>query len=577
MLTALKEVGELLLNKENKSEIDILLENPDSNGTYKVVWALEFDKDFNFKGVSVEEFKGEKPHIYLYKRASGSNAPDFSPTSRVTEAEKTFTKKLLRWLENHNDILEIQKIYEELVKNEENLIKQLKELDSQTKDGKILTLKIDGKYLYEVENPDFKEILLDDYLKKIKEISQKDAICSVCGDKKDEVFTTSLIYKFYTLDKECYITSGFNKKNAWKNFPVCQDCFLKIDYGKKYVENNLKFKFSGKEYYLIPKLILDTPEALEEINEILSMEAGKLSLSDGKRNIITGHKEDILEILKDYKDVISFYFLFLKGGGKADSDKILLLIEDVLPSRIHKIFDIKTRVDELFGQDYNFGKLVDFLDKFDRTFFEIVDKIFGEGKLNFKSLLQIFNREIRDKFYSSFKEKDKKEKNKKKDFYSTVIDALMNVRFLEELGLINTEVKTMEESKFEKVYEKVGKSLNTPAKRGIFLLGALTQMLLNIQGQERGSTPFFKNLKGLKMNEEDIKGLLPKVINKLIEYERFDSGKREIAEEIAKNLLSQEKFGLSIDEINFYFTSGMALYKEVADVVYKNEEESQTV
>ena len=562
MLTALKDIGELLLNKENKSEIDILLENPDSNGTYKVIWALEFDKDFNFKGISVEEFKGEKPYIYLYKYGSARGA-NYSPTGIDKSIETKFNQKIMLWLKNHKNIPEIQKIYEELSKNKEEIIKQLKELDSQTKDGKILTLKIDGKYLYEVENPDFKKILLEDYLAKIKEISKKDAICSVCGEKKDEVFTTSLIYKFYTLDKECYITSGFNKKNAWKNFPICQDCFLKIDYGKKYVEKNLKFKFYGKQYYLIPKLILNTQEALEEINEILSMEAGKLSLTKESRAILTDDKEEILELLKDYKDVISFYFLFLKKDNAAE--RILLLIEDVLPSRIHKIFDVKAKVDKVFEQDYNFGRLVKFLNEFDKTLLEVVDKIFREGKIDFKSLLQIFNRKIRDEFLNG------------NNFSYTVKDALMNVRFLEELGLINTEVKTMEESRFEKVYEKVGKSLNTPAKRGIFLLGALTQMLLNIQGQERGSTPFFKNLKGLKMNEEDIKGLLPKVINKLIEYERFDSGKREIAEEIAKNLLSQEKFGLSIDEINFYFTSGMALYKEVADVVYKNEEESQTV
>ena len=575
MLTALKDVGELLLKKENKSEIDILLEDPDSNGTYKIVWALEFDKDFNLKKISVEEFKGESPYIYLYKRASGSNASDFSPTSRVTEAEKTFTKKLLRWLENRKDISEIKKIYEELSKNKENVIKQLKELDVQTKDGKILTLKIDGNYLYETQNPDFKKILLEDYLAKIREISKKDAICSVCGEKKDEVFTTSLIYKFYTLDKECYITSGFDKDNAWKNFPICKDCFIKIDYGKKYVENNLKFKFYGKQYYLIPKLVLNTPKALEEINEILSMEAGKLALSKEKKATLTDDENEILDILKDYKDVVSFYFLFLKGGGKADSDKILLLIEDVLPSRIHKIFYVKTEVDMIFEQDYNFGRLVKFLNEFDKTLFEVVDKIFREGKINFKNLLQIFNRTIREKFYSSFKESNKKGGNKKYDFYSTVINALMNVRFLEKLELINKEVKTMEESKFEKVYERIGKSLNKQAKRGIFLLGALTQMLLNIQGQERESTPFFKNLKGLKMNEEDIKGLLPKVINKLMEYDKYDKGKKELAEKIAKNLLSQEKFGLSINEINFYFACGMALSKEVADTVYINEK-SQT-
>jgi CRISPR-associated protein Csh1 len=102
-------------------------------------------------------------------------------------------------------------------------------------------------------------------------------------------------------------------------------------------------------------------------------------------------------------------------------------------------------------------------------------------------------------------------------------------------------------------------------------------MLLNIQYQERESTPFVENLKGLKMNEDDIKGLLAKVINKLMEYDKYDKGKKEIAEEISKNLLSENKFKLNIDEINFYFVSGMALYKDVASVVYKNEKESQTV
>ena len=37
MLTAIKEIGELLLKKENKEPIDILIENPESNGRYKIL------------------------------------------------------------------------------------------------------------------------------------------------------------------------------------------------------------------------------------------------------------------------------------------------------------------------------------------------------------------------------------------------------------------------------------------------------------------------------------------------------------------------------------------------------------
>ncbi|GIX41992.1 MAG: hypothetical protein KatS3mg129_1725 [Leptospiraceae bacterium] len=332
MLTALKDLGEILLQKQSKAPIDILLENPDSNGTYKIVWALDFDKNLNFEKISVEELKEEIPYIYLYKRASGSNAPDFSPTSRITEPEKTFTKKLLKWLENHNNVPEIKIIYDNLNKNKDKIISKLEELNQQSKDNKILTIKINHQYLYNIQNPDFKKILLNDYLEKIKEISQKDAICSICGNKK-EVFTTSQIYKFYTLDKECYISGGFNKNKAWKNFPICEECFLKIDYAKKYVEDHLKYNFHGKIYYLIPKMILNIPEALNEINDILTLEEKKQKLTKEQRKTLTGNIEEILDILKDKKDIISLYFLFLKKDNAAE--RILLLIEDVLPTRIH--------------------------------------------------------------------------------------------------------------------------------------------------------------------------------------------------------------------------------------------------
>ena len=428
MIAALKDIGQLLLAKEKRSDIDILLENPDSNGKYKIVWVLEFDKTLLFQGVSVEAFKAETPHIYLYKRASGSNAPDFSPTSRVTEAKKTFLKKLLRWFENHKAKPTIARLYKELLRYQDEIISKLEELDKESKDNKILTIKIDGKYLYELS--EFREILLQDYFTQIKEIGTKEGVCSVCGETK-EVFTTSAIYKFYTLDKACYITGGFNKKEAWKNFPLCQECFLQIEYGKKYVEEHLKFRFYTKEYFLIPKLLLHIPEALEEVNEILSLQDKRVELAQSAR--LTDDKEEILELLKDYKDVLSFYFLFLKKENAAE--RILLLVEDVFPSRIHQIFDAKGDVETIFPFTYTFGRLVQFLHTYDRLFFEVIDKIFRGGVLDFFTLLKIFNRKIQDEFISD------------KNFHSTTLDALANICFFEKLGLLHTKDMQMEEVK----------------------------------------------------------------------------------------------------------------------------------
>jgi len=119
---------------------------------------------------------------------------------------------------------------------------------------------------------------------------------------------------------------------------------------------------------------------------------------------------------------------------------------------------------------------------------------------------------------------------------------------------------------FVALYEKY--QLDSALKRGLFLLGALTELLLQIQRVKRdGSMPFFKQLKGLKMNESEIKGLLPKVINKFIEYESYGRGKRLLAEEASKNLLnSGSNWKITLDEINFYFAVGMALANEVKEI-----------
>ena len=127
-----------------------------------------------------------------------------------------------------------------------------------------------------------------------------------------------------------------------------------------------------------------------------------------------------------------------------------------------------------------------------------------------------------------------------------------------------------EERLFDPVFKRFSPTFDHPVKKGLFLLGALTQMLLNIQYSQRESTPFRKQLKSLKMEEKDFKGLLPKVINKLQEYDAFDKGKQKIAEEASYYLLQAgDNWKLSNDELNFYFVCGMNLLPEITSIVYE--------
>ncbi|MFP3159529.1 MAG: TIGR02556 family CRISPR-associated protein [Hydrogenobaculum sp.] len=585
MISAIKEIGEIALKQEGrdgndllKNPIDAIVENPNVDKVLSVM----FDCQANYDKVELSDFDVGKYRIYLYRKGS-TNGSDITPTSKIASnnikdvLEKTWDKKIFKWFKDNKDKNEtFNKLYNEIFKSENKIKEDIKKTLSDinlSKTSLIMTVKLDDKFIGEIE--EFRNFMVEDALSvEDKPSFSKEGVCSVCGERKDEVFTTSEIYTFYTLDKECYIASGFERKNAWKNFPICKECFLKIELGKKTIEEDLSFKFSGLSYYLIPEILTNPhDQAVEDILDIIKKSKDKKDFKD--------NEELVLELLSQFKDYITLYFLFLKKENSAD--RIQLLIEDVLPSRISKIVDAENKTNKLFktedGKDFfNFSLLYEFFqDKTNKFLFEVVDKIFRGGKLDrlvvYRKLLNALN----NVYYED-----------NKSFLFKTLKSLSLVRFLEELGILkhggdrtmtsHLEAKeyaqpqsglnqTIEKRKFDEIYEKF-KGLDTPTKRGIFLLGALTQWLLSLQAHERdGNMPFLKALKGLNMNMQDIKGLLPKVVDKFIAYNNRTPFVRELEKEISANFLAEQNPKIPIEEINFIFATGMALYDEVKSLL----------
>jgi len=590
MISAIKEIGEIALKQEGrdgndllKNPIDAIVENPNVDKVLSVM----FDSQANYDKVELSDFDVGKYRIYLYRKGS-TNGSDITPTSKIASnnikdiLEKTWDKKIFKWFKDNKDKNEtFNKLYNEIVKSENKIKEDIKKTLSDitlSKTSLIITVKIDNKFIGEIE--EFRNFMVE-YVLSVEDKTSfsKEGVCSVCGERKDEVFTTSEIYTFYTLDKECYITSGFKKESAWKNFPICKECFLKIELGKKTIEEDLSFKFSGLSYYLIPKILTNQQDqAVEDILDIIKKSKDKKDFKD--------NEELVLELLSQFKDYITLYFLFLKKENSAD--RIQLLIEDVLPSCISKIVDAENKTNELFktkdGKDFfSFSLLYEFFqDKTNKFLFEVIDKIFRGGKLDrlvvYRKLLNVLN---------SVHYEDNK------SFLFKTLKSLSLVRFLEELGILNggdiamtshLEAKeyaqpqnglnqTIEKRKFDEIYEKF-KGLDTPTKRGIFLLGALTQWLLSLQAHERdGSMPFLKALKGLNMNMQDIKGLFPKVVDKFIAYDNRTPFVKELEKEISANFLAEQNPKIPIEEINFIFATGMALYDEVKSLLKEDKNE----
>jgi len=567
MLSSVIKIGDLVGNIKKKIDGYLL--------------AIVLDENNLFRDVEIEQFQIEKISRYLYKeRESKGNKPAPIAPVNIKEPEKTF-KKIKSWIDacikipdlTDNEKKLIKSISDALEKENQKIIDSLKSktIELSKKEGKFLTIKLNNGQKYIGDYEFFQRAYKHLSLQKIQKSSAENKSCSICGEIKDNVSARTFVYNFDTDDKPGFI-SEFNKQNFWKNIPVCQECRELLKKGREFIDSKLTFKFHGLKYQLIPKTLLNEDEIIREVIDILLDTHKTISLKERTIKRLTNDENEILEYLSEKGDFISLNFIFLQTRQSAE--RILLLIEDVLPSRIRNIFEAKEIVDKVYGEDFNFGKIRTFFSKsdderknsdLDKYFLEVIDSVFKGKKLDFSFLTKFFMQPIRKEFVTD------------SYYLPRIKDAMMCMSFFEKLGLINfEEEEVMGKSIFEEIFAKYGKSLNTSAKRGIFLLGVLTQMLLNKQYSERSSKPFMKKLKSLKMDEKDIKSLLPEIQNKLEEYDAFDKGKGIIAKEASRYLLEAgENWKMSIDEINYYFACGMNLFEEVAHVVYNKGEVSK--
>ena len=586
MLSAIREIGKWQIAKSSKNELDVLIKEPNfKNGGKVALIKINLDEK-RFEGVELEDYDSTKVHKYLF-RGGVSQGPNPTPISiiNIKKPQTTYDGKIQKWFvkySNSGDILKEDRDFIENIKcilsdNHDQIIQAIENCiaDVPKKEGKLLTVKIkqgiDWKYIGEFEI--FKKLLKEKESKKIGGVITN---CSICGIQK-ELSEDAGVFKFYTIDKPGFITGGFEESLAWKNFPTCSECKLELEEGRKFIEANLNYKFYGLNYLLIPKLLLrEIREIDAEIFEILLDNNKLISLKERVKKRITDNEKDILEALAEEKDTLTFNFLFLKPEQSAE--RILLLIEDVFPSRIKRIFEAKDAVDKNTGDSYTLGKIRHFFAKSDENkreydlntyFLEIIDSIFRGVSIEFSFLNSFFMAKIR----RDFLDYDSKG-NEKFNFQSSIKNALMSIMFFENLGLITfAEMIDLKESNFEELFKKYGNTFNLPVKRGLFLAGALTEMLLRKQGKERGTKTFMKKLKGLKMDERDIKALLPAIQNKLEEYNSFGKGKRIVAEEAYDYLFaSGENWKLSVDEINFFFAGGMNLASDIDNILYAEGE-----
>lgn len=204
MLEAVKDLGQLVIEKEGRQLLDVLVEDPNAGGGYRHVIAINLREEngagLAFCGVEREEYDSARVKRYLYRKGSAGGA-DYSPTAKISgKPEGTFERKILGWFKvlddkeiNFTDRERqfLQSIRDELIQNGAGIKKAILNYRDEIpkKEGLLLTLKfnIGGTWQYVGDFQLFRRLLQDLVQKKDRSVYASDKICSLCGERQDTV------------------------------------------------------------------------------------------------------------------------------------------------------------------------------------------------------------------------------------------------------------------------------------------------------------------------------------------------------------------------------------------------------
>ena len=596
MISSIVNIGQYLINKEDKTTLSVLVQNPKTKYVIGVI-LNKLNNKYEYDNVRLEELDSKKYEKYLYRRGESQGA-NITPSSIILDLDKTFKKKFLYWFSDSNLNNFSEEINEELrdlknciENNQENISSDIKNIietlnKTEIKNGILLTIEIkeNNGYKYLADLEIFKKILIErstyKYYNKygIQSIGEN-KICSLCLKEVEKVYGfTSDIFPFYTLDKPSFAPS-FNPKNGWKLYPVCFECALNLEEGKKYIERILNLNFYGRlRYFLIPKFLFSLSDKNYEHLFYLFEEYSKdPSFSKEKRGWIGGlvwNEDRILQILSEEQNFLTLNLIFYdRDRRNAKELKILLNIDDVLPSYLRKLYETKKYVDglELFFNSnikFNFEILYYIFvksiqkDTSRKYYMDTISKIFTGRKIDYYLVLFFLVKRIRKIFTNNINTKD------------ITLKGFMLMLYLDKLLILNRSYmgENMEKQSYpgildiqsetaniaDKVFNQYKNFFDSNIKKAIFLEGVLTQKLLNIQYRDRGSTPFKNKLNGLKLDEKRIRALLPEIQAKLEDYGK--NYYKDIEKLISGYFLKAgDKWEMNNDEISFYFVLGMNL------------------
>ncbi|NUM72122.1 MAG: hypothetical protein HUU43_14850, partial [Ignavibacteriaceae bacterium] len=547
---ALAALGEVFKSELNVSENwELYAENLFPDNEHKVITVL-FTADgekgkisVNYKGTDISPYDNSSYRKYLYRRGS-PNGGDITPTTKfsgIDSAETLKSKKVdtilnnvLRRIvdladNNSEDETAEREIfiritdlwrnnYEKINTDIHNIYSSLSK-DEKFKCGITIGLVRNGELLRNDKLNLLKKALILDGTEGMSVFTGvrsegENRQCSVCNEIKPRLHGFAAPFKYFTVDKKGYISNYFNLKLAWKNYPVCEDCAQNLYLGSRMLKENLFFRFYRRNYMAVPRLLTGNEAMLGSLVNFLKELKSNLKEAVSEEDIV-------MEYIASSENYFFLDLVFIDYDAKSQTMKIKSHVEEVLPSRFRTLFkEAREAVNdhitftnflafeeflqgskkqaEIYKFRFRFGYLLQFFD--DEDYSPIQNAFYG-NKFREKNLFERFMNFYRDNY--SLKLQGKPYHSLRK----TVIEAIGVILYLSELGLlefnkINYEVKMenktenlKKESSFDlerlkEFIEANPQFFDRKYKIGLFTLGILIKLVMNIQNANLGSTPF---------------------------------------------------------------------------------------
>ncbi len=631
MIEAIKDIGEIIEKRGGDFIESLVKDIKVKEGKDHYVIRINFDTKNNEVKLTEETFSKNSPNKYLYV----GNPPANSPRDRVSvtgqNAQYLFTSTFPTLLRNINggklkDKLEIvvsrffrdvgngkkffdfvnsgfcpdfpKELYGKYSKEQEKkfkkaalecLFKKIKEERGINKNEiALFTVFVNGEPVS--SDPEYKRYVASSFLDERFESAQK-GTCYVCGKSDVPVTddTTQLKFKYYITDKVNF-ASGLNKKNFYKNFSICKDCYRKLLEGEMFVKNNLRFNLYGMTVYIIPKFIYKSNFSYPDISEW----AKNIDLFVSSANALDNYikfkeaiKEDML--FEESKNNLMLNLLLAKDDGK--SLKIYGLIKDVPPSRIDEIVEKQNELDTFARNllsDDNTWRLgfMSFLflfpirkkrDSFDKSLMKTYVDILEGNKISYDYLIERFTELARVLVYE---QSDQYFANgNANQLHKTVLKQNLLLKYFEELKLLRKGgVMDFKGLKVDSEIADFMKNMGyDEQKAAMFLIGYLVGIVGTAQWKAGiDKKPILNKITYQGMGIKRIVPFVNELFEKLVQYKELP--RSEVVFASAKSLLDKniDNWRLSDKENVFYILSGYAFstLKSMTSKNKNNKEES---